>query len=48
MGSKTEAQHTSAEQAAVDADDEQERDKNIPILHDIADVVWVKMVGHPW
>ncbi|CAF0924621.1 unnamed protein product [Adineta steineri] len=45
---KTRAQRNSAEQAAVDADDEQERDKNIPILHDVADVVWVKMGGHPW
>jgi hypothetical protein len=46
--SKTKAQRNSAEQAAADADDEQERDKNIPILHDVADVVWVKMGGHPW
>jgi hypothetical protein len=47
-GSKIKAQRNSAEQAAGDADDEQERDKNIPILHDVADVVWVKMGGHPW
>jgi len=39
---------TKAEQTNGDADDEQERDKNIPILHDVADVVWVKMGGHPW
>ncbi|UJR37681.1 hypothetical protein I4U23_030376 [Adineta vaga] len=31
-----------------DEDDEQERDKNIPVLYDVADVVWVKMGGHPW
>jgi hypothetical protein len=37
-----------AEQITNDADDEQERDKNIPILYDVADVVWVKMGGHPW
>lgn len=36
------------EQANGDADDEQERDKNIPVLHDVADVIWVKMGGHPW
>jgi predicted amino acid racemase len=36
------------DQTNVDTDDEQERDKNIPILHDVADVVWVKMGGHPW
>ncbi len=48
-GSKAKAaQRNSAEQAAGDADDEQERDKSIPILHDVADVVWVKMGGHPW
>ncbi|CAF0937841.1 unnamed protein product [Rotaria sordida] len=45
---KTKAQRNSAEQAAVDADDEQEREKNIPIVHDVADVVWVKIGGHPW
>ncbi len=45
---KTKAQRNSAEQAAIDADDEQERDRNIPIVHDVADVVWVKMGGHPW
>jgi hypothetical protein len=31
-----------------DDDDEQERDINIPIVYDVADVVWVKMGGHPW
>lgn len=31
-----------------DVDDEQEREKAIPIVHDVADVVWVKMGGHPW
>ena len=36
------------EQTNGDADDEQERDKNIPVLHEVADVVWVKMGGHPW
>jgi hypothetical protein len=36
------------DQTNVDTDDEQERDKNIPILYDVADVVWVKMGGHPW
>jgi hypothetical protein len=46
--SKIKAQRNSAEQSAADADDEQERDKNIPVLHDVADVVWVKMGGHPW
>ena len=35
------------EQVNNDADDE-ERDKNIPVLYDVADVVWVKMGGHPW
>jgi hypothetical protein len=45
---KSKAQHQSSEQAAADADDEQERDKNIPTLYDVADVVWVKMGGHPW
>ncbi|CAM4802181.1 unnamed protein product [Rotaria magnacalcarata] len=45
---KTKVQRSSAEQAAADADDEQEREKNIPILHDVADVVWVKIGGHPW
>ncbi|CAF0804073.1 unnamed protein product [Adineta ricciae] len=45
---RAKAQRNSAEQAAADADDEQERDKNIPVLHDVADVVWVKMGGHPW
>ncbi len=39
---------TKVEQTNGDADDEQERDKNIPVLHDVADVVWVKMGGHPW
>ncbi|CAF1347847.1 unnamed protein product [Adineta steineri] len=39
---------TKVEQANNDADDEQERDKNIPVLYDVADVVWVKMGGHPW
>ncbi len=29
-------------------DDDQERDINIPIVYDVADVVWVKMGGHPW
>lgn len=46
--SKTKAQRSSADQAAVDADDEQDREKNIPALHDVADIVWVKMGGHPW
>lgn len=46
--SKTKAQRNSADQAAVDADDEQDREKNIPALHDVADIVWVKMGGHPW
>ncbi|CAF3025035.1 unnamed protein product [Rotaria sp. Silwood2] len=45
---KIKAQRHSAEQAAVDADDEQEREKNIPIVHDVADAVWVKIGGHPW
>jgi hypothetical protein len=36
------------EQTNGDADDEQERDKNIPVVHNVADVVWVKMGGHPW
>lgn len=45
---KAKAQRNSAEQEAGDADDEQERDKNIPIVHDVADVVWVKIGGHPW
>ena len=47
-GGKAKAQRQSVEQTAGDADDEQERDKSIPVLHDVADVVWVKMGGHPW
>ena len=46
--SKTKVPRNSAEQAATDADDEQDREKNIPVLHDVADIVWVKMGGHPW
>lgn len=45
---KTKVQRNSSEQAAMDADDEQDREKNIPIAHDVADIVWVKMGGHPW
>ena len=46
---KTKTSNQSEEQAAADdADDEQDRDKNIPIVHDVGDVVWVKMGGHPW
>ena len=36
------------EQISGDADDEQEVGKNIPVLYDVGDVVWVKMGGHPW
>jgi hypothetical protein len=42
------ANKSKVEQTNGDADDEQERDKNIPVVHDVADVVWVKMGGHPW
>lgn len=42
------ASKAKVEQANDDADDEQERDKNVPVLYDVADVVWVKMGGHPW
>ncbi|CAF1185720.1 unnamed protein product [Adineta ricciae] len=41
------ATKSKVEQVNNDADDE-ERDKNIPVLYDVADVVWVKMGGHPW
>ncbi len=47
-GSSGKASKTKVEQTNGDVDDEQERDKNIPVLHDVADVVWVKMGGHPW
>ena len=46
--SKAKAARNSTEQTAGDADDEQDRDKNIPILFEEAQVVWVKMSGHPW
>lgn len=36
------------EQTTVETEDDQERDKNLPVLYDVADVVWVKMGGHPW
>ena len=29
-------------------EDDEERDKTVPTAHDVADVVWVKMGGHPW
>lgn len=37
-----------AERVNSDADNDQERDKNIPVIYDVADVVWVKIGGHPW
>ncbi|CAF1261535.1 unnamed protein product [Rotaria sp. Silwood1] len=44
----TKTNKAKTEQISGEADDDQERDKQIPILHDVADVVWVKMGGHPW
>ncbi|CAF0744716.1 unnamed protein product [Rotaria sordida] len=44
----TKTNKTKIEQTNGEADDDQERDKQIPILYDVADVVWVKMGGHPW
>lgn len=38
--------HTKQETA--NSIDEEEREKSMPILYDVADVVWVKMSGHPW
>ena len=45
---RAKSKRSSVEQSAGEADDEQDRDKNIPVVHDVADVVWVKMGGHPW
>ncbi|CAF1370201.1 unnamed protein product [Rotaria magnacalcarata] len=42
------ASKAKVEQASAEIDDDQEQDKNIPVVNDVADVVWVKMGGHPW
>jgi hypothetical protein len=45
---KSKATSDPVEQTTGDADDEQDRDKALPIVHDVTSVVWVKMAGHPW
>lgn len=45
---KSVTQAEEKESTADDADDEQEREKNIPVQHDVGDLLWVKMGGHPW
>ena len=48
VNGSAQARKSKIEQTSGDADNEQQREKAIPILYDVADVVWVKMSGHPW
>lgn len=51
VNSTSKASRAKVEQEEDDeAEEEEEQDpeKDLPVVHDVADVVWVKMGGHPW